>query len=242
MWKNMKIWLLAGMMAVLAAGLGSSAAAAQESQEMDPDKLIYVPSNVEWLKNGTKLVVEGAFYNLSSEYDVIGFEEVVFYMVDKDEKVITTVDVNTDTIPVVPHNGSCTYNFVINDLEGASEAYQRYKAYRAYGIFGLVPKLEAEFNYVSCEGYNCSYCGGSSRNGGNSGGTGASGDSARCTECGGTGDSDIKCTNCDGTGIDPAYEMTKGSVLHAFAEEECSVCGGSGFKKCMFCGGTGEEK
>ena len=238
MWKNVKKWILAGMMTAVMTGLGCSEAGAQGT-ENDAPQLIYAASDVEWLENGTKLVVYGSFYNMSSEYDVTGLKEGMFYIVDSEEKeVITVVDINTEAVSVVPHNGACTYNFVINDLEGAENAYQRYKAYGAYGVDGVFPSLEAEFYYDVCEGANCRYCGGS-RNSGrrNSGGRNAT----QCSECCGTGRSDLECLNCGGTGTDPAYEITKGSVLHGFTEKDCAVCDGSGYQKCSFCGGTGEE-
>lgn len=235
MWKNIKKWMIAGMMTAAMAGFGCSGASAQEI-ENDCPKLIYVPSDVEWLENGTKLVVYGSFYNLSSEYDVTSLKEGKFYMVDnKDKEVITTVDINTEAVSVIPHNGDCEYSFVINDLEGAEDAYQRHKA---YGVDGLSPSLEAQFYYEPCEGVNCSYCGGIGRE--QSTGD-IFGNSKQCTECGGTGRSDFRCMSCDGTGIDSAYEMTKGSVLHGFTEKDCIVCDGSGYQRCSFCGGTGKE-
>ena len=235
MWKNVKKWILAGMMTAAMAGLGSSEAGAQGTDDDSP-KLIYAASDVEWLENGTKLVVYGSFYNMSSEYDVIGIKEGTFYIVDSEEKeVITMVDINTEAVSVVPHNGACTYNFVINDLEGAENAYQRHKAYGANGVY---PSLEAEFYYDACEGVNCSYCGGIRNSGGkNSGGR----NSTQCSECRGTGRSDLACLNCGGSGVDPAYEITKGSVLHGFTEKDCAVCNGSGYQKCSFCGGTGKK-
>ena len=212
MWKNVKKWILAGMMTAAMAGLGSSEAGAQGTDDDSP-KLIYAASDVEWLENGTKLVVYGSFYNMSSEYDVIGIKEGTFYIVDSEEKeVITMVD-----------------------MEGAENAYQRHKAYGANGVY---PSLEAEFYYDACEGVNCSYCGGIRNSGGkNSGGR----NSTQCSECRGTGRSDLACLNCGGSGVDPAYEITKGSVLHGFTEKDCAVCNGSGYQKCSFCGGTGKK-
>ena len=43
-----------------------------------------------------------------------------------------------------------------------------------------------------------------------------------CDTCGGSGRSSIKCTYCGGSGIDPAYEATKGSAIHSFADKECA--------------------
>ena len=40
--------------------------------------------------------------------------------------------------------------------------------------------------------------------------------------------------------IDPAWEMTKGSVLHSFAEKECPSCDGKGRERCDTCWETGE--
>lgn len=60
-----------------------------------------------------------------------------------------------------------------------------------------------------------------------------------CSFCGGSGLSKYRCTWCDGDGIDPAYENTEGSVLHAFAEKNCAKCSGYGYPPCMSCGGSG---
>lgn len=62
-----------------------------------------------------------------------------------------------------------------------------------------------------------------------------------CPSCGGTGISEFRCTWCDGDGIDPAYEHTEGSVLHAFAEKNCPKCAGYGYPPCMSCGGSGSR-
>ena len=62
-----------------------------------------------------------------------------------------------------------------------------------------------------------------------------------CFACGGSGISQYKCTWCDGSGIDPAYEATEGSVIHAFAQRDCAECSGLGYPPCMSCGGTGDE-
>lgn len=60
-----------------------------------------------------------------------------------------------------------------------------------------------------------------------------------CENCGGYGYLDMMCTWCDGSGIDPAWESSKGSATHSFAEKDCASCGGAGLKKCDSCGGTG---
>ena len=62
-----------------------------------------------------------------------------------------------------------------------------------------------------------------------------------CYSCGGSGYSSYTCTWCDGDGIDPAYEHTKGSVMHTFAEKDCASCGGRGLKKCGVCYGSGRH-
>lgn len=224
MWKKTKKWITVGMMMAAMLCLDCSAANAKESREMDPSNLIYIPSDMTWKNDGTELVVEGAFYNLSSEYDIVGLEETII-----------TVYADTDHIQLVPHNGSCTYNFVIDGLEGISETY---KGNKKYGTFSLIPKRETEFEYVACEGNNCRYCGGSSKSA-NSKKTEYR-NSKVCSECGGSGKSTYKCTYCDGSGVDPAYETNKNSVLQFFTEKECAVCGGSGYSSCLFCGGSGK--
>lgn len=62
-----------------------------------------------------------------------------------------------------------------------------------------------------------------------------------CSSCGGSGISQFRCTWCDGDGVDPAYELTEGSVLHAFAEKICPKCAGYGYPPCMSCGGSGSR-
>lgn len=66
-------------------------------------------------------------------------------------------------------------------------------------------------------------------------------DNGICDACGGSGRSSIKCTYCGGSGIDPAYEATKGSAIHSFADKECAKCGGTGLERCTECWGTGEK-
>ncbi len=70
-------------------------------------------------------------------------------------------------------------------------------------------------------------------------GGGSSGSNNVCSYCNGTGKGTSMCTWCGGSGISPAYESTKGSVLHAFAEKDCPKCGGKGHF-CVYCGGTGK--
>ena len=60
-----------------------------------------------------------------------------------------------------------------------------------------------------------------------------------CSYCNGTGRGTSMCTWCYGSGISSAYESTKGSVLHAFAEKDCPKCGGKGYF-CAYCRGTGK--
>lgn len=62
-----------------------------------------------------------------------------------------------------------------------------------------------------------------------------------CLSCGGSGISEFRCTWCDGDGIDPAYELTEGSVLHSFAEKDFPKCAGYGYPPCMSCGGSGSR-
>lgn len=66
-------------------------------------------------------------------------------------------------------------------------------------------------------------------------------DNEICDDCGGSGRSSIRCTYCGGSGIDPAYEATKGSAIHSFADKECAECGGTGLERCKECWGTGEK-
>ena len=60
-----------------------------------------------------------------------------------------------------------------------------------------------------------------------------------CYLCGGSGYQKYKCSACGGSGIDPAYESTKGSLLHGFAEKDCSKCSGTGYPVCEACWGKG---
>lgn len=155
MLKRTKKWMMAGMMILAMAGFGGSAAGAKESAEMDPEDLIYSPSDMYWTDNGKKLVVEGAFLNLSEDYDVVGFEEAEIYMMDDSGDIIKTVTVNTDYLKKIPHNGMFEYNFTISSIEGGSEAY---------GAYDLLPVAGVAFYYEECEGAGCSYCGGTGRN------------------------------------------------------------------------------
>lgn len=60
-----------------------------------------------------------------------------------------------------------------------------------------------------------------------------------CKECRGYGYLNSKCTACNGSGIDSAWEKSKGSAIHSFAEKDCYSCDGTGKKKCFYCSGTG---
>lgn len=66
-------------------------------------------------KSTDEIVRADMIVETNEEMDQI--EQTVFYMIDADEEVVVTVNVNTDEIKLVPHNGACTYNFVINELK-----------------------------------------------------------------------------------------------------------------------------
>lgn len=190
---------------------------------MDPDDFEYYPFNTYW--SGSKLVVEGGFYNFTSEYDVTGLENAVIYMVDPDDNVVATVQVNETAVGVVPHNGESIYNFTVSDITGGSSAYK---------ATSLRPILETEFFYAEHQAGNCPYCGGVSV----AQSSGSRSSNIVCTWCDGKGYT--TCIVCKGTGINEDYDKLS-PVQKGFQKRYCEACDGKGAIECGRCHGSGIE-
>lgn len=189
--------------------------------EMNPDDLEYYPVNTYW--SGADLVVEGGFFNFTSEYDVTGLENAVIYMVDSDYNVVATVQVNEAAVGVVPHNGESIYNFTVSSITGGSTAYK---------ATSLRPVLETEFTYAEHQAGSCPYCGGvpvvpSPSSGANNN---------ICTWCDGKGYT--TCIVCKGTGVNEDYDKLS-PVQKAFQKRYCESCDGNGVIECGRCHGSG---
>ena len=195
--------------------------------EMSPNDLNYYPDpqGTYWTNGGKTLVVEGAFYNFTSEFDVVGLKNCVIYMVDRDENIIVKAKVNESAVSVIPHNGSARYNLPLKNIPGGSAAYAANE---------LFPRLETSFTYVAHEGANCSHCGGSS--------VGSKHDSVKvgstCGWCGGEGR--IKCDWCEGTGKNLDYDSLS-AFYKMMSKRYCIVCDGKGYIECDRCHGSGVE-
>lgn len=210
------------------------------SNAMREDELRYFPSNTYWTDNGTPLVVEGGIFNLSSSCDVISMEDAVIYLVDGNDTIVAEINVNESYTSKIPHNGGVSYNFTTTSIPGGSSSYRAME---------LIPYLSCSWEYVICEGQNCSYCGGSSSytsDAGGSAGADYSSNDDICINCGGNG----KCEKCYGMGdcqytyglhpcINGKLRMPSGTIdcPSCHGTGICSSCAGSGI--CALCGGSG---
>lgn len=254
MWKKLQNWM-AVVMLTIATCLNCGMVSANSTAEMDVEELIYECDNVTWSNSGSKLTVEGTFYNLSSECDVIELNDVVFGMFDSDGDLIFTIDVDTSDIEVIPHDGSYTLTIFVDDVDDIPQQYKKKNS--------LISDIEdGTFTYGVCEGKNCSYCGGSNgsnrntRKSTNSNSNTSSSDdydywiecsgckgSGVCSMCDGTGRKSTgrMCTHCDGTGECPRCEGKGERKLILVNGKEYVVCPSChGSTVCSFCDGTGK--
>lgn len=141
------------MAAVMTIGISvcGSAAEASQSGEMDPDDLNYRFSEMYWSESKSKLMVEGEFVNCSDGYDIVGLDEAQI-RIQMGNELIAAVDVDTEAVEIIPHNGSYTYNFAVSGLE---EDQAREIAANAIAAEFC---LDADFSYAECEGIGCGYC------------------------------------------------------------------------------------
>lgn len=218
---------------------GGSRGSSNSSTAMSTDELVYLPSNTYWTNNGTKLVVEGGIFNLSSSCDVISMHDAVISLVDSNDTVVAEINVNKAyTSKIIPHNGSLAYNFTTTSIPGGSSSYKAME---------LIPRLYCSWEYEICEGQNCSYCGGDSSNTSNIVG-GYPSKGGDCLACGGSG----KCEDCYGTGdcnyayglhpcINGKLYLSSGTITcsSCHGTAKCKKCSGSG--KCKSCGGSGKR-
>lgn len=228
MWKKLKNWMIIGLVAVMIC-LSSIPANANATSEMALNEFVYESDRVTWKKTGTELIVVGTFYNLSCEYDIIGLEDTVFNLVNNENEIITTLSIDTSDITVIPHSGSCTYTFTVNDansvdgtdsvnginrLEDVPKKYKRNSKLDTYKLTAILET--ASFYYAPCEGENCSYCNMVSDQKEDD-----EGHWIMCSLCHGTG----VCKHCNGSGRKSNGRM-------------CTSCHGSG--DCSSCEGLGE--
>lgn len=205
---------------------------------MREDELQYLPSNTYWTKNGTELVVEGGIYNLSSTCDVVSMEDAVIYLLDGNDTIVAEINVNESYTSKIPHNGGVIYNFTTTSVLGGSSLYKATE---------LIPYLACSWEYVICEGKNCSYCGGNSSYT-TGGGAGSSSNDDTCIICGGSG----KCEICHGFGdcqysygthpcVNGKLYMPTGTITCSSCNgtAKCYKCNGSG--ECTLCGGSGKR-
>ena len=151
--------------------------------EMSADKLKYFPSNRYWTKNGTKLVVEGGFYNLSGAYDVLELDDPYIYLNDLDGNTVYIVKVNENYVGAIPHGGFVPYNFTISDIPGGADSYKATE---------LIPILATAFTYADHYAVNCPYCGNAVPP------EPVVREPAKCSFC--NGDGHVICPDCEGTG------------------------------------------
>lgn len=138
--------VVAVVVSALASGLNDGGGA-----NMNPDNLEYYPSNAYWTNRGRTLVMEGAFINLSDDYDITQLEDAVIYLTDSAGDIVASVNVNERVVGAIPHKGKSVYNFTVSTIRGGS---------LYYNAWDLTPTLETKFNYTQCEGRNCRFCGG----------------------------------------------------------------------------------
>lgn len=239
MWKKLKNWIAIGMLAI-ATCLNCNVASAKGTEGMDSDDLIYECDDVTFQDSGT-LLVEGTFYNLSSDYDVIGLEDIEFSIVNNKGKEIESASINRSNIELIAHDGSTGHAFEL-EVNGNAQQYKNSTA--------ILEKIT--FTWAECEGKNCRYCGGSSQNINNNcksanSNTSSYSDSddydywidcfyckgsGTCNQCNGSGrkSNGRMCTYCDGTGDCPRCE--------GLGERKLIMVNGKEYVVCAFCHGS----
>lgn len=208
---------------------------------MTTDKLRYFPSNRYWTDNGTKLVVEGGFYNLSGDYDVISLDDSpCIYVDDLEGNTVAVVKIKKKSVGVIPHGGFYPYNFTVSTIPGGANTYRATE---------LIPILEASFTYADHFSENCPYCGNSSQLDGftnreagypaNSGTGTLDTTEYPCYYCLGKGY--LTCSVCRGSGKNELYDYL-GPIMKALEKKYCENCNGTGKIVCGVCNGTGKSK
>ncbi len=198
--------------------------------KMNPDDINYYPdaNGRYWANNGKTFVMEGAFYNFSSEFDVVELEDCVIYLVDRTDNVVATVNVNEAAVGVIPHNGSARYNLTVNKVPGGSAAYTANE---------LFPRLETYFNYADHKPKNCPYCHNVSVNPSASR-AGSETVTHTCGWC--LGEGTIQCSACKGSGKNDVYDSLS-PIMKGMAKSYCEACDGKGYIVCGRCNGSGVE-
>ena len=221
MLKKLKNWMAIAILAV-ATCLNCGVASANSTVEMEEDEFFYECDSITWSNSGSKVTVEGTFYNLSSDCDVVALEDIVFGLYDGNDDLLFTVDADTSFIEVIPHESSYTYTFWVDDI---NDIPQKSKKNNSVYI------EDGSYSYNACEGRNCSYCALADESNSNNrkstnNNTSNSDDYdywMTCSTCKGTGN----CKQCDGTG-----RRSNGRM--------CTTCNGTG--ECSTCEGLGERK
>lgn len=181
----------------------------------------YYASRTYWINNGTKLVVEGSFFNFTSDYDFIELVDTYINIVDKHDNVVARVKVNENNVSVIPHNGAYPYNFTVSSIPGGSSTYKASE---------LFPRLETDFTYVQHQSQNCPYCGNISITNHSS----ISNHGIECEHCHGTGY--VTCPDCGGTG---KLDNSITGVIRSIFGGKCQRCDGKGKIFCNHCHGLG---
>lgn len=248
MLKKLKNWMAIVVLAV-AMCLNCGVVSARNNDEMDPDDLIYECDTVTFRNSGV-LKVEGTFYNLSDDYDIVGLKDIDFSIVNSNNQELVSVNIEKSNIKLIAHNNETDHSFEV-EVNGNTQQYKNATA--------VLKKVT--FSWVKCTGKNCSYCGGSNGNSSNNrkstnNNVSSSDDydywmtcasckgTGTCKKCGGTGRqrNGRMCPSCDGTGDCSVCEgLGERKLLLIDGKEyvECGACHGD--TKCTSCDGTGKS-
>ena len=260
MLKKFKNWMAIVILAV-ATCLNCGVASANSTVEMEEDEFFYECDSITWSNSGSKVTVEGTFYNLSSDCDVVALEDIVFGLYDGNDDLLFTVDADTSFIEVIPHESSYTYTFWVDDI---NDIPQKSKKNNSVYI------EDGSYSYNACEGRNCSYCAladednsnsrkSTNKNTSNSGNSGNDNDNydeetlcsrcdglGVCMECFGDGDFDCdsyciggSCTYCSDNGKILVDFDSKGNPKYRNCpycyNGSCKKCHGTGRIDCRYC-------
>lgn len=208
---------MAIIMMVLVLTAGTEAASAED--------LIYAGLDRYWKEDGTSLVINGTFYSFLDDWDICSLKNLEFELIDREENVIGTVEIEDEIKLQLPHNGAADHSIMVTDIEDGEATY-------GTGLF--LKLVSAEYDYYICEGSGCPYC---------SQGKATDIDpsvkdddpSVVCNWCGGS----KKCEDCGGTG---KIKRKKYGIFNSSYEatEKCVLCNGTGV--CYKCQGKGYTK